>query len=59
MEQKARRNKPSQAGKKEKSKHDLKAGEKPNKNFLQSKRTKARFMNGTKNNGSITNFKKI
>jgi hypothetical protein len=59
MAQKALPHKPTQAGKTKKSKHDLKAGERPNKKFLQSKQTQARFMNGTKNTVSITNFSKI
>lgn len=39
------------AGKREKSIHGLKAAEMANKKFLQSKQTKARFMNGKENTG--------
>lgn len=49
--QTARRYIQDQAGKREKSIHDLKAAETANKKFLQSKQTKARFMNGKENTG--------
>lgn len=45
----ARRYIQNQAGKTERSIHDLKAAETANKKFLQSKQTKARFMNGKVN----------
>ncbi len=47
----ARRYIQDQAGKTKRSIHDLKAAETATKKFLQSKQTKARFMNGKENTG--------
>ena len=58
-EQTTRRNIQTQAGKKEKSKYDLKAAAIPNKKFLQSKQTKPRFIGGVENTVSLTNLNKI
>src|SRR5688572_6346272 len=57
--QRDRRYKLSQAKRKEKNIDDWKAEDRSKRKFLQSKRTRRRFRNGTKNYRSVFNFRKI